>query len=51
MFSDYTNVFTSAEAVEKERAQLNSELGNIYRWLVANRVPLIYDYWLSPQST
>ena len=52
MFADDTNVSTSAESVEKLETQLNLELDNIYRWLVANRLTLNvskteYDYWLS----
>ena len=56
MFADDTNVSASAESVEKLETQLNSELDNIYRWLVANRLTLnvfqngIYDYWLPSQS-
>ena len=40
MFADDTNVSTSAESVEKLETQLNFELDNIYRWLVANRLTL-----------
>ena len=37
MFADDTNVSTSAESVDKLETQLNFELDNIYRSLVANR--------------
>ena len=40
MFADDTNVSTSAESVENLETQLNFELDNIYRWLVANRLTL-----------
>ena len=40
MFADDINVSTSAESVEKLETQLNLELDNIYRWLVANRLTL-----------
>ena len=37
MFADDANVSTSAESVEKLETQLNFELDNIYRWLVAKQ--------------
>ena len=40
MFADDTNVSTSAESVVKLEKQLNFELDNIYRWLVATRLTL-----------
>ena len=42
-FADDTNVSTSEESVKKLETQLNLELDNIYRWLVANRLTLNYS--------
>jgi hypothetical protein len=40
MFADDTNISASAESADKLEEKLNSDLGNIYKWLVANKLTL-----------
>jgi hypothetical protein len=40
MFEDDTNICASAESVDEFGAKLNSDLSNIYQWLVANKLIL-----------
>ena len=46
MFADDANVSTSAESVEKLETQLNFELDNIYRWLVAKQYVSKTEYMI-----
>ena len=40
MFADDTSITASSESVEELEALLNSDLDNIYQWLVANKLTL-----------
>jgi hypothetical protein len=38
MFADDTNISASAESVDELEGKLNTDLNNIYQWLVANKL-------------
>jgi hypothetical protein len=40
MFADDTNISASAESVGELEEKLNTDLSNIYQWLVANKLTL-----------
>ena len=40
LFADDTNISTSAECMEDLEKRLNSDLENIYQWLVSNKLTL-----------
>ena len=40
MFADDTNITMSADSVDYLESKLNSDLGNIHQWLVANKLSL-----------
>ena len=40
MFADDTNISASAESVDELEEKLNTDLSNIYQWLVANKLTL-----------
>jgi hypothetical protein len=40
MFADDTNISTTAESADELEEKLNTDLSNIYQWLVANKLTL-----------
>ncbi|CAB4027257.1 Hypothetical predicted protein, partial [Paramuricea clavata] len=40
MFADDTNISASAESVDELEDKVNTDLSNIYQWLVANKLTL-----------
>ena len=53
MYADNTNLTVCGETAKEIEKNLNSELENVHKWLLVNKLTLnvkkteyIYDYWI-----